>query len=478
MVKARKLVPIAAIVALVFSLGIMLPVAQPVSAAVGVLFETGHQTKASNMPGYNNMITDLTSRGFSFIEDNDGDITEADLSGNSILVIVEPDVALSASEIVNIQSFIAAGNGLLLMSYNLEASGRTPVNTLLSPYNLQQSSVLKTPGIYTDITSHAITTGVSQYDQESQGGKFTIVGSPALSLIRDEAGDTLVAASYVGGRIVVVSDETAFHQNSYNNPDNNILMRNIFDWLTDIEPPVADFSAQSRTGEGLLNARFIDGSTGNIDTWQWDFGDGTTSNEQNPTHVYDQPGKYTVSLEVTGARGSDTEVKQSYISVTDVSGRVAEAEPAKFSTSYANIEPTQVVPDQVVSISLDVANSGSTRGSYEVVLNINGKLEDSRIIDVSPGSSKTVVFNMSKTTPGTYEVSIDGHKGQFIVIESPPGTPSSVTTGGPGTPAIIAIIAGTVGTVVAIIFIFRHRRRAVTLEDIEEKYRKLLDLLK
>ncbi len=39
---------------------------------------------------------------------------------------------------------------------------------------------------------------------------------------------------------------------------------------------------------------FTDVSTSNINYWQWQFGDSTTSNEQNPIHIYAQPGEYTV----------------------------------------------------------------------------------------------------------------------------------------------------------------------------------------
>jgi len=38
-------------------------------------------------------------------------------------------------------------------------------------------------------------------------------------------------------------------------------------------------------------------------TWHWDFGDGSTSDEQNPTHVYSKAGKYSVTLTVTDAEG-------------------------------------------------------------------------------------------------------------------------------------------------------------------------------
>jgi hypothetical protein len=52
-------------------------------------------------------------------------------------------------------------------------------------------------------------------------------------------------------------------------------------------------------------------------TWEWEFGDGNTSTAQNPTHVYEQPGTYTVSLTVADGGGrSDTESQAGYIVVT------------------------------------------------------------------------------------------------------------------------------------------------------------------
>jgi hypothetical protein len=48
---------------------------------------------------------------------------------------------------------------------------------------------------------------------------------------------------------------------------------------------------------------FKDESTGQITAWHWDFGDGTTSTEQNPQHTYKDPGNYIVVLDIEGPAG-------------------------------------------------------------------------------------------------------------------------------------------------------------------------------
>ncbi len=47
---------------------------------------------------------------------------------------------------------------------------------------------------------------------------------------------------------------------------------------------------------------FQDLSAGEIISWKWDFGDKTTSSEQHPTHAYEKPGEYVVTLYVEGPR--------------------------------------------------------------------------------------------------------------------------------------------------------------------------------
>jgi len=68
--------------------------------------------------------------------------------------------------------------------------------------------------------------------------------------------------------------------------------------------PSALFAA---TASGLdpLSILFDDRSTGDIDAWSWDFGDGASSSEQEPEHLYAAEGRYTVVLTVSGPNGSD-----------------------------------------------------------------------------------------------------------------------------------------------------------------------------
>ncbi len=69
--------------------------------------------------------------------------------------------------------------------------------------------------------------------------------------------------------------------------------------------PSADFSANVTKGTVPLTVKFTDNSTGTGPiTYAWDFGDGNTSTEQNPTHTYTTQRTYTVKLTITNIAGS------------------------------------------------------------------------------------------------------------------------------------------------------------------------------
>ncbi len=102
----------------------------------------------------------------------------------------------------------------------------------------------------------------------------------------------------------------------------------------------ADFSATPLSGDAPLNVTFTDASTGDVDTYSWDFGDGGSSTSQNPSYTYNTAGVYTVSLTVSNACGSDAETKVDYVTVTEPP---CDAPIAEFSgTPLSGDSPLQV----------------------------------------------------------------------------------------------------------------------------------------
>ena len=74
-------------------------------------------------------------------------------------------------------------------------------------------------------------------------------------------------------------------------------------------PPVADFLVNNAENVAIClgaEVAFTDLSTNTPTQWAWNFGDGQTSNVQNPTHTYANAGNYTVLLTVTNQDGTDT----------------------------------------------------------------------------------------------------------------------------------------------------------------------------
>lgn len=82
--------------------------------------------------------------------------------------------------------------------------------------------------------------------------------------------------------------------------------------------PEADFVAGPNSGTPPLSINFTDQSTNFPTSHQWSFGDGNTSTEQNPFHIYTDNGLYTVTLTATNDYGSDSETKIDYILVSDI----------------------------------------------------------------------------------------------------------------------------------------------------------------
>jgi len=90
-------------------------------------------------------------------------------------------------------------------------------------------------------------------------------------------------------------------------------------YITVYEPVLAAFSGTPTNGAAPFWVQFTNESAGAFDTCYWGFGDGGESSDcDDPSHDYTDPGIFGVTLVVTGPGGVDSEIKNQYITVNTI----------------------------------------------------------------------------------------------------------------------------------------------------------------
>ena len=128
-------------------------------------------------------------------------------------------------------------------------------------------------------------------------------------------------------------------------------------------PPTAVFSTDDpTTGKKDLRVEFINGSV-RYTTSLWDFGDGNTSSDTNPTHTFTSSGTFDVSLSVTGDGGTDTFAVPGFVTVEDIQTPAFVLDPKYLDVSSGS------------SFSLDLKVVGvSGMAAAQVVINYDSSL--------------------------------------------------------------------------------------------------------
>jgi len=100
--------------------------------------------------------------------------------------------------------------------------------------------------------------------------------------------------------------------------------------VLDARSPVAEFAAQPVRGRAPLQVYFANQSS-NAAAFEWDFGDKTRSGTAEPSHVYSEPGVYSVTLTAINAFGRDVVAKRNFIKVAGPDAPLADfrANPRK-----------------------------------------------------------------------------------------------------------------------------------------------------
>ena len=147
------------------------------------------------------------------------------------------------------------------------------------------------------------------------------------------------------------------------------------------------------------------------------------------------------------------------VAVDGVSGSFVVAAPplapAAFSVSNLSIQPGEVQPKKPVTITLSVANTGGTEGSYTIVLKINGVKEAEKSVTVAAAGSQDVSFTTSKEEAGSYSVAVDGVSGSFVVSAPPAVKPPFIWPLFCGSTAAVVVVVGLL-----IFFLIRREMKA------------------
>jgi PKD repeat protein len=200
-------------------------------------------------------------------------------------------------------------------------------------------------------------------------------------------------------------------------------------------PPTVNFTSNYVPGGCVNPVRFTDQSSNGPTSWLWDFGDGTTSTAQNPTHQYAATGSYTVSLSATNANGTGSASQPNAVAITvpclsycasngtgplgpngtlqaspfyTTSVSVTNAQPA-FSNAtgnatggYAYYSTPVISVNAGGQVNLTVVTNAAVvhRTSVWIDYNLNGFFESSELVadNITPATSTT--FN------GTFRVPI------------------------------------------------------------------------
>jgi|GEM_PF-5216331 PKD repeat protein len=128
-------------------------------------------------------------------------------------------------------------------------------------------------------------------------------------------GSATVLASGITMPAAITVDNAYVYWTEWGSGANTGAVKRVAKISTPNPPPMANFTASPANGPAPLPVQFTDTSTGSITSRYWDFGDGSGSAAANPSHTYDNPGFYGVSLTVTGSLGTTT--KRSAIEVSD-----------------------------------------------------------------------------------------------------------------------------------------------------------------
>lgn len=149
------------------------------------------------------------------------------------------------------------------------------------------------------------------------------------------------------------------------NASNSCASNAITESITVYESPSAAFSADKYTACPNIDIKFANESK-SATSYNWDFGDGTTSDEADPTHKYKEPGYYKVILTAMRVNGPGKVCSQTYERTVEISGPIVSISgsndnctnvPMRFGSDVNSATP-------ITAMVWELSNGASGTGKY------------------------------------------------------------------------------------------------------------------
>ncbi len=194
------------------------------------------------------------------------------------------------------------------------------------------------------------------------------------------------------------------------------------------ETPVARFVVETTGNAAPVGARFnAGGSTdadGEIVSWAWSFGDGTTGSGQTVDHVFDTPGEYAVTLRVTDDEGAT-------------------------GTTQQTVSVTELAPSDIAGIVFfDVNRDGVQQAGEEGIPGMTVFLDADADGELDAGEVRTQsavagIYQFGDLAPGTYRVTQELSLGWTNTAPGPGAVVQSAAARAPRPPGPARILGGS-----------------------------------
>jgi PKD repeat protein len=172
------------------------------------------------------------------------------------------------------------------------------------------------------------------------------------------------------------------------------------DYITvNVLPPNAAFTGTPTSGTPDLRVAFANTSVRYTQS-TWNFGDGSTSTEDSPTHTYTAVGSYNVSLDVLGEGGTDLETKTGYINVSALGTPAIILDPKYTDTSNGStitlsLKVMGVTGLAAAQVKLAYDTSKATIGNVAFGDFLKGNTDPLLIVTKDESNGEVIIYTSS-----------------------------------------------------------------------------------